>query len=161
MTIEENKVVSIHYKVVDAATGESIDSSEGAEPLTYLHGAQNVIPGLEKALEGKQVGDEFEVTVAAADAYGEYDEERVQQVPREAFTGVEEIEPGMVFTAQTEQGPVNLVVVEVNENEVTVDANHVLAGKSLKFDVKVETIRDASAEEIEHGHVHGPGGHQH
>lgn len=161
MTIEENKVVSIHYKVVDAATGESIDSSEGAEPLTYLHGAQNVIPGLEKALEGKQIGDEFEVTVAAADAYGEYDEERVQQVPREAFTGVEEIEPGMVFTAQTEQGPVNLVVVEVNENEVTVDANHVLAGKSLKFDVKVETIRDASAEEIEHGHVHGPGGHQH
>ena len=161
MTIEHHKVVSIHYKVVDAASGETIDSSEGAEPLTYLHGAQNIIPGLEKALEGKQVGDEFEVTVEAADAYGEYEEDRVQKVPREAFTGVDEIEPGMAFTAQTEQGPVNLVVVEVEETTVTVDANHVLAGKALKFSVKVETIRDASEEELEHSHAHGPGGHQH
>jgi FKBP-type peptidyl-prolyl cis-trans isomerase SlyD len=161
MTIEQHKVVSIHYKVVDIASGETIDSSEGAEPMTYLHGAQNIIPGLEKALDGKQVGDEFEVTVEAADAYGEYSEERIQKVPSEAFTGVENVEPGMAFTAQTEQGPVNLIVTEVEENIVTVDANHPLAGKALAFSVKVETIREASQEEIEHGHVHGPEGHQH
>lgn len=161
MTIEQHKVVSIHYKVVDIATGETIDSSEGAEPMTYLHGAQNIIPGLEQALEGKQVGDEFEVTVEAADAYGEFSEERVQKVPLEAFTGVEQVEPGMAFTAQTEQGPVNLIVTEVEEELVTVDANHPLAGKSLAFSVRVETIRDANEEELEHGHVHGPGGHQH
>ncbi len=161
MTIAQHKVVSIHYKVVDVATGETIDSSEGAEPMTYLHGEQNIIPGLEKALEGKQIGDEFDVTVEAADAYGEYSEERVQQVPREAFTGVEEIEPGMAFTAQTEQGPVNLIVIEVTEEIITVDANHPLAGKSLAFSVKVDSIRDASQEELDHGHVHGPGGHEH
>lgn len=161
MTIAQHKVVSIHYKVVDVATGETIDSSEGAEPMTYLHGEQNIIPGLEKALEGKQIGDEFDVTVEAADAYGEYSEERVQQVPREAFTGVEDIEPGMAFTAQTEQGPVNLIVIEVTEEIITVDANHPLAGKSLAFSVKVDSIRDASQEELDHGHVHGPGGHEH
>ncbi|WP_221794934.1 peptidylprolyl isomerase [Oceanobacter mangrovi] len=161
MTIAQHKVVSIHYKVVDVASGETIDSSEGGEPMVYLHGAQNIIPGLEAALEGKQVGDEFEVTVAAADAYGDYSEDRVQKVPREAFTGVEEIEPGMAFTAQTAQGPINLIVTEVEEEMITVDANHPLAGKSLAFSVSVASIRDASEEELEHGHVHGAGGHHH
>ncbi|MBU2038732.1 MULTISPECIES: FKBP-type peptidyl-prolyl cis-trans isomerase [Oceanospirillaceae] len=161
MTIAQHKIVTIHYKVVDVASGEVIDSSEGGQPMTYLHGAQNIIPGLEQALEGKQVGDEFEVTVAPADAYGEYSEERVQQVPMEAFEGVEKVEPGMAFTAQTEHGPINLIVTEVDEAIVTVDANHPLAGKSLSFSVKVESIRDASEEELAHGHVHGEGGHHH
>ncbi|MCD8523204.1 MAG: peptidylprolyl isomerase [Saccharospirillaceae bacterium] len=161
MTIAQQKIVTIHYKVVDVASGEVIDSSEGGQPMTYLHGAQNIIPGLEQALEGKQVGDEFEVTVAPADAYGEYSEDRVQQVPIEAFQGVEDIEPGMAFTAQTEHGPINLIVTEVDEAIVTVDANHPLAGKSLSFSVKVESIRDASEEELAHGHVHGEGGHHH
>jgi FKBP-type peptidyl-prolyl cis-trans isomerase SlyD len=161
MTIAHHKVVSIHYKVVDVATGETIDSSDGAAPMTYLHGAQNIIPGLEAALEGKQVGDELEVTVEAANAYGDYSEDRVQKVPREAFTGVDQIEPGMAFTAQTAQGPVNLIVTEVEEAEVTVDANHPLAGKNLAFSVTVESVRDASEEELEHGHVHGEGGHHH
>lgn len=154
MTIAQHKVVTIHYKVVDVDSGETIDSSEGGEPMTYLHGAQNIIPGLENALEGKAIGDEFEVTVEAADAYGERSDDRIQQVPMEAFEGVEKVEPGMAFTAQTEQGPVNLVVTEVDDATVTVDANHPLAGKSLAFSVKVETIRDASDEEKEHGHVH-------
>ncbi|MDO6680988.1 MULTISPECIES: peptidylprolyl isomerase [unclassified Oceanobacter] len=161
MTIAQHKVVSIHYKVVDVASGETIDSSEGAAPMTYLHGAQNIIPGLEAALDGKKVGDELEVTVEAANAYGEYSEDRVQKVPRDAFTGVDQIEPGMAFTAQTAQGPVNLIVTEVEEAEVTVDANHPLAGKDLAFSVTVESVRDASEEELEHGHVHGAEGHQH
>ncbi len=161
MTIAQHKIVTIHYKVVDVASGEVIDSSEGGQPMTYLHGAQNIIPGLEQALEGKQVGDEFEVTVAPADAYGEYSEDRVQQVPMAAFEGVEKVEPGMAFTAQTEHGPINLIVTEVDEAVVTVDANHPLAGKSLSFSVQVESVRDASEEELAHGHVHGEGGHHH
>ena len=161
MTIAQQKVVSIHYKVVDVDSGETIDSSEGKEPMTYLHGAQNIIPGLEKALEGKSVGDELEVTIAPEDAYGEYSDERVQQVPMEAFQGVEKVEPGMAFTAQTEQGPINLVVTEVDEAVVTVDANHPLAGKSLQFSVKVDSVRDASEEELSHGHMHGEGGVEH
>jgi FKBP-type peptidyl-prolyl cis-trans isomerase SlyD len=161
MTIAENKVVSIHYKVADADSAEVIDSSEDGDPMTYLHGAQNIIPGLEQALEGKAVGDAVEVTIAPADAYGEYSADRVQQVPMEAFAEMEKVEPGMMVTAQTEGGQVNLVVTDVDETTVTVDANHPLAGKSLTFDVTIEEVRDASEEEIAHGHVHGPGGHHH
>ena len=161
MTIAQHKVVSIHYKVADAANSEVIDSSEDGDPMTYLHGAQNIIPGLEQALEGKAVGDILEVTVTAEEAYGEYSEDRIQQVPIEAFEGMEKIEPGMMVTAETEGGQVNLVVTEVDETTVTVDANHPLAGKSLTFEVTVEEVRDASEEEIEHGHVHGAGGHHH
>ena len=161
MTITENKVVSIHYKVADAANAEVIDSSEGSEPMTYLHGAQNIIPGLEQALEGKVVGDELAVTVEPAEAYGEYSEDRIQEVPIEAFQDMEKVEPGMVVTAESGDGQINLVVTDVSESTVTVDANHPLAGKSLTFDVKVEAVRDASEEELAHGHVHGPGGHQH
>ena len=161
MTIAQHKVVSIHYKVVDAASSEVIDSSEGGEPMTYLHGAHNIIPGLEKALDGKGVGDALEVTIAPAEAYGEYSEDRVQQVPIEAFAEMEKVEPGMMVTAQTEGGEVNLVVTEVDEATVTVDANHPLAGKSLSFDVTVDAIRDASEEEIAHGHVHDADGHNH
>ena len=161
MTVSQHKVVSIHYKVADADSAEVIDSSEGGEPMTYLHGARNIIPGLEQALEGKEVGDELEVTIAPEDAYGEYSDDRIQQVPIEAFKEMEKVEPGMVVTAQSEQGQINLVVTEVDEATVTVDANHPLAGKSLKFDVRVDAVRDASEEEIQHGHVHGPEGHDH
>ncbi len=161
MTITQHKVVEFHYTVSDAATSEVIDSSADSEPLTYLHGARNIIPGLEQALEGKSVGDEFEVTIEAADAYGEYSEDRVQVVPITAFEGVEKIEPGVMVAAETEQGAIEMMITEVNGDQVTVDANHPLAGRSLTFKVSVELIRDASDEEIDHGHVHGPGGHQH
>jgi FKBP-type peptidyl-prolyl cis-trans isomerase SlyD len=161
MTISERKVVSIHYKVADATSAEVFDSSEDGDPMIYLHGAQNIIPGLEQALEGKAAGDEFVVTVESADAYGDYSEDRIQQVPIEAFEQMEKIEPGMVVSAQSDEGQITLMVTEVDETTVTVDANHPLAGKSLTFDVKVEAIRDASEEEIEHGHVHGAGGHHH
>lgn len=161
MTIAQHKVVTLHYKVTDVDSGDVIDSSENAEPMTYLHGAQNIIPGLEQALEGKDVGDEVEVTVAPEDAYGERSDERIQQVPIEAFKDIEKVEPGMAVTAQTEHGPVNLIVTEVDETTVTVDANHPLAGKSLTFNVKINAVRDASEEEVAHGHVHGPEGHDH
>ncbi len=161
MTISQHKVVSIHYKVVDVASAEEIDSSDGGEPMIYLHGANNIIPGLEQALEGKGIGDKIEVTVEPTEAYGEYSEDRIQQVPIEAFEEMEKIEPGMIVTAQSDDGQINLMVTEVDEATVTVDANHPLAGKSLSFDVKVEAVRDASEEEIAHGHVHGPDGHHH
>lgn len=161
MTISQHKVVSIHYKVVDADSEQLIDSSDGKEPMTYLHGAGNIIPGLEQALEGKGVGDRFDVTIAAADAYGEYSADQVQKVPREAFAEIADLQIGLRVTAQTEIGAIELVVTEIVDDEVTVDANHPLAGKSLAFSVSVEDIRDASEAEIDHGHVHGPGGHPH
>ena len=161
MTIAQHKVVTIHYKVSDSDSDEVIDSSENGEPMTYLHGARNIIPGLEKALEGKSEGDEVEVTIPPAEAYGERSEDRIQQVPREAFQGMDKVEPGMAVTAQTEQGQINLVVTEVEDETVTVDANHPLAGKSLKFNVTIQEVRDASEEEKQHGHAHGPGGHHH
>ena len=161
MTITAQKVVSIHYKVVDSESNELIDSSENAEPMTYLHGARNLIPGLEQALEGRTEGDAFEVTVSPAEAYGERSDDRVQQVPIEAFQGMDKVEPGMRVSAQTEQGAIELIITAVEGENVTVDANHPLAGKSLKFEVRVESVRDASEEELAHGHAHGPGGHHH
>jgi len=161
MTIAENKVVTMDYKIVDATSGELIDSSENGQPMTYLHGAQNIVPGLEKALAGKTVGDVLEVTVAPEDAYGERSEEGVQQVPVEAFEGMKNVEPGMTVTADTPDGPLNLVITAVDEDTVTVDANHPMAGKSLTFSVTISDIRDANEEELTHGHVHGPGGHHH
>jgi len=161
MTIANNKIVTIHYKLVDAQSGDLIESSKDRPAMAYLHGANNLIPGLETALVGKKVGDEFEVTIAPADAYGEHSANGVHQVPLEELKGLEKIEVGMVLTAQTENGPANLQVTEVGETEVTVDANHPLAGKTLIFSVSVEAVRDASAEELEHGHAHGPEGHHH
>ncbi|EGH00062.1 FKBP-type peptidyl-prolyl cis-trans isomerase SlyD [gamma proteobacterium IMCC2047] len=161
MTVAQDKVVSIHYKLINADNGDLIESSKDRPAMAYLHGANNLIPGLEKALEGKNVGDEFQVTIAPEDAYGPRHDSGVQKVPLEALKDIENIEVGMVLTAQTEQGPANLQIIEIGETEVTVDANHPLAGTTLIFDVSVESIRDASAEEIEHGHAHGPEGHQH
>ena len=161
MTITQNKVVTIHYKLVDAANGDLIESSKNGQPMAYLHGAHNLIPGLEKALEGKNVGDEFYVTIAPEDAYGERSENGVHQVPLETLKDLEKIEVGVVLTAETESGPANLQISEVGETEVTVDANHPLAGKTLIFSVSVEAVRDATDEEVEHGHAHGPEGHHH
>ena len=161
MTIKENSAVSFHYTLTDD-DGQQLDSSAGKEPLAYLHGAGNIIPGLESALEGKSVGDAMVVDVIAAEGYGEIQKELIQEVPRASFQGVDEIEVGMQFEAQTgEGGTVPVTVVAVTDEIVTVDGNHPLAGKNLHFDVTIEDVRDASAEELEHGHVHGPGGHNH
>ncbi|MCW8886280.1 MAG: peptidylprolyl isomerase [Motiliproteus sp.] len=156
MQISDKKVASINYNLKNDA-GELLDSSEGAEPLVYLQGAGNIIPGLEKALESKQVGDTLEVTIAPEEAYGPVHEEMIQTVPRDAFDGVEDIDVGMSFQAETANGPVSVVVVGVEEDTVTVDGNHPLAGQTLHFYVEVVEVREASAEELQHGHVHGPG----
>ena len=160
MQISEKKVASIDYTLKNDA-GDVVDTSSGREPLAYVHGANNIIPGLEKALEGKAVGDTVEVTVEPAEAYGDRQESLVQEVPREAFQGVDEIKEGMQFQAQGPQGPVLVTVKAVADDKVTIDGNHPLAGETLHFSVEVKDVRDATAEEMEHGHVHGAGGVEH
>jgi FKBP-type peptidyl-prolyl cis-trans isomerase SlyD len=159
--IAEQSVVSIHYTLTNDA-GETLDTSDGREPLVYLHGAQNIIPGLENELTGKSVGDSFDVTIQPEEAYGTVNPELVQTVPHSAFEGVEKVEPGMQFQARGDDGETQVITVtEVADSGVTVDGNHPLAGQVLNFSVRVEEIRAATEEEIEHGHVHGPGGHHH
>ncbi|MDM4771594.1 peptidylprolyl isomerase [Solimonas sp. SE-A11] len=160
MQAAENSVVSMHYTLTNNK-GEVLDSSQGGDPLTYLHGSGNIIPGLEKALTGKQIGDKLQVTVEPAEGYGVHDPALVQQVPKRAFQGVPNIEPGMTFHAQSSQGPMRVTVTAVQGDMVTVDGNHPLAGETLNFDVEITEVRAATLEEIAHGHVHGPGGHHH
>ena len=154
LMVGDKLVVSMHYTLTDNE-GTTLDTSDGAEPLAYLHGAGNIIPGLEKALVGKVVGDSMKVTVEPAEGYGEIVPELMQTVPREMFQGVDDIDPGMSFEAEGEGGQVQRVVVkEVTETEVIVDANHPLAGMILNFDVNIVEIRDATEEEVAHGHAH-------
>lgn len=160
MQIAANCVAYIHYTLKDESGGV-IDSSSGGEPLAYLHGAGNIVPGLEKALEGKLAGAKLSVKVAPDEGYGVRDEALVQQVPRRSFQGVRDLKPGMRFHAQTQQGPVAVTVTQVLGDMVTVDGNHALAGVALNFDVEVTKVREATPEELMHGHVHGPGGHHH
>ncbi|HEY4612916.1 MAG TPA: peptidylprolyl isomerase, partial [Bacteroidota bacterium] len=138
------------------------DSSEGQEPLTYLHGAGNIIPGLENTLEGKKIGDAVKVSVAPGEGYGEWDKQKIAEVPKKQFAGVGKLEVGMQFTADSNNGEQIVTITKIAGDKVTVDANHPLAGKTLNFDVKVVEVRAATAEELSHGHVHGPGGaHSH
>ncbi|CAM3450245.1 FKBP-type peptidyl-prolyl cis-trans isomerase [Halomonas lysinitropha] len=160
MQIGQNSVVAFHYTLTNDE-GEVLDSSEGREPLTYLHGAGNIIPGLEKQLEGRGTGDKLQAKVSPEEGYGEVQAQLVQEVPRDAFQGVESVEPGMQFQAQTEGGPLMVTVTKVEGDTVTVDGNHPLAGQPLNFDVEIAEVREASEEEVEHGHVHGEGGHEH
>lgn len=160
MRIDNNAVVAFDYTLTDPK-GQVLDSSDGREPLAYLHGTGGIIPGLERELDGKQAGDTLEVDVAPADAYGERNDALEQQVPREQFQGVDELEPGMQFRVDTAQGPMVFTVTDVAEDLVTVDGNHPLAGVPLHFNVTVRDVREATEEEIAHGHVHGPGGHPH
>ena len=160
MQIAERTVASFHYTLTDDA-GKVIDSSAGNEPLTYLHGVGGIVPGLEKAMAGRSAGDRFDVVVTPEEGYGEPNEMLVQTVPREAFQGVDDIEEGMQFQAQTPQGAISVAVTKVEDGLVTVDGNHPLAGQTLHFAIEVVDVRDASVEEVVHGHVHGPGGHHH
>lgn len=160
MLVSKNTVVTFDYTLTDTE-GAVLDTSRGGEPLSYLHGAGGIIPGLESQMEGKNVGDEFKATVAPEDAYGVRRDDLVAPVSRKAFQGINEIKPGMQFQANTQQGPRVVTVVAVEGDEVTIDANHELAGKTLVFDVKVVNVREASQDELAHGHAHGPGGHHH
>ncbi|MBF4339738.1 peptidylprolyl isomerase [Vibrio anguillarum] len=157
MKIEKNVVVSLAYQLV-LEDGAVVDQSTVDAPLDYLHGHNNLITGLENELEGKVVGDKFTATIAPEEAYGEYNDELVQRVPAEVFQGVDEIEVGMRFLADTDQGQIPVEITEVDGDEVVVDGNHMLAGQTLTFDVEVVAIRAATEEEIQHGHIHQAGG---
>lgn len=158
MNITQDKVADIDYKLT--VDGELIDQSEENEPLTYLHGHSNIIPGLERALEGKAAGDRVQVTVQPEDGYGPRDEDNSEDLDREDFD--DDIEIGATYYAQSEDGSVlPFTVTAVNGDKVTVDFNPPLAGKVLNFDVTVLNVRDATAEELEHGHAHSEGMHDH
>lgn len=156
MQITKDKVAQIHYTLTDNS-GNILDSSSGREPLTYLHGGGNLILGMEEGLEGKSKGDKFKLKIEPSKGYGERDNSLIQKVPRASF-GDQKVEKGMQF--QTNRGTV-VTVTETGLESITVDGNHPLAGVELNFDVEVMGIRDATSEELAHGHVHGPGGHHH
>ncbi len=160
MQVESHKVVTLNYTLTDN-NGNIIDQSNDSS-FAYLHGASNIIPGLENALHGKKAGDEMNVSVPPQEGYGERDDSKTQRVPKEMFPENGEIEPGMQFHAEGPKGEVIVVTVtRVEDDAVTVDANHPLAGVHLNFAVEIVDVRDATQQEIEHGHVHGPGGHHH
>ncbi len=161
MRIADDCVVTLAYTLRDDA-GEILDSATAAEPFAYVQGRRSVIPGLEKQLTGRGAGDKLDLTIAPADAYGDHSPARVQVVPRDRFPADVDIEPGMQFHASDEHGGrMSVRVAEINEDGVTVDANHPLAGQTLHFAVEVLGVRAATAEELAHGHVHGAGGHHH
>lgn len=160
MEIMADRVVLIHYTLKDDK-GAIIDSSVGGEPLAYIQGHGNLVPGLEKALEGKQDGNVVAVSVAPADGYGVRDESLIQRVPKRALQGSGEIKKGMQFQARTDDGMRLFTVTGLAGDMVTLDGNHPLADQTLNFDVQIINVREATGEELEHGHVHGAGGHSH
>ena len=160
MSISQDQVVSIHYTLRDD-TGEIIDRSAEGEPLSYLHGHGNLIPGLERELTGRKPGDRLQVKIAPSDGYGEYDQGLLQRVPRRALKGIGDVRVGMRLQTQSAQGPRAVTVTQISGDLVTLDANHPLAGKNLNFEVEVAAVRPATEEELAHGHVHGAGGHHH
>jgi len=157
MKISNNAVVKLHYAVSDSE-GTLIDSSYDHQPLAVIHGTGYLIPGLEKALEGKEAGAKFEVDVKAQDAYGERYDEYVQTVPKEVMQGIDDLQIGTQLRATTDDGEQTVIVIDVTDDEITVDGNHPLAGIDLNFDVEILEVREATEEELAHGHVHGEEG---
>ncbi|XQW86579.1 FKBP-type peptidyl-prolyl cis-trans isomerase [Thalassotalea piscium] len=160
MKITDNKVVQFHYRLKDEA-GTEIENSYESEPLAYLHGHKNMIVGVENALTDKTAGDKFSVTLQPAEAYGERQEDAVERVPVKHLQGATKWKPGMTAIVNTEQGQRQVTVIKAGRFMVTVDINPPLAGKVLTFDLEVVDVRDATDEEIQHGHAHGAGGHHH
>ena len=160
MQIAADSVVLIHYTLKDD-DGKVLDSSAGGEPLAYIQGHGNLVSGLEKALEGKTQGNHIAVTLTPAEGYGTRNEALVQRVPKRSLQGAGEIRKGMQFQSQTDEGMRVFTVTTVVGDMVTLDGNHPLADQTLHFDVEVVDVRSATSEELEHGHVHGPGGHHH
>lgn len=158
MQVADKMAVSIHYTLKNDG-GEVLDSSIGDEPLVYLHGTGNIIPGLEDALLGKAVGDKFNVRIAPKDAYGEKNDGMIQVIPRAMFEGIDELEVGMMFHADVSSGSGEVTIVKIDGDDITIDGNHSLAGMALTFDVEVVAVRPATEEESAHGHIHGAGCH--
>ena len=161
MQVDDKKVVSFHYTLSNDA-GEALESTrEREQPMAYLHGAGNIIPGLEKAMSGKAEGDKFQVTLGPSEAYGERNPGNLRRIPIKHFRDSRALKPGQMVNIQTRQGNFQAVVKKIGRFNVDVDANHPLAGETLTFDVEIAGVRDATAEELAHGHVHGPGGVEH
>lgn len=160
MKIQKHTVVTLNYTLKNSE-GEIMDTSDGREPLVYLHGVGGLIPGLEAELEGKEKGNSFNTVIAPEDAYGLRSEDLLHVVPKSGFQGDEEMEVGMRVQLETEQGPAIATISKIDGENVTLDLNHPLADMELHFSIDVLELRNASADEISHGHVHGPGGHHH
>jgi len=160
LTIQKNKVVSIDYTLKNDE-GTVIDTSIGHDQLTYLHGAGALIPGMEKALEGKSEGDDFKVIITPAEGYGEHNENLLHKVDSKELAHLPNLEVGMELEVQADDQPMIMTIVEITDDVIVLDGNHPLAGQTLNFDLQVRNVREASEEEISHGHVHGPGGHHH
>ena len=160
MKIDANKVVAINY-TLKSDDGTVLDSSEGKSPLPYIQGTGQLIPGLEKELEGKEVGEKMDIVIAPAEAYGEVNKEMVFDVSKEGFRGNEELKVGMQVEVEMDKGKSIAAGTKIEDDNVTLDLNHPLAGMTLHFNVEIMEVRKASEEELSHGHVHGPGGHQH
>jgi FKBP-type peptidyl-prolyl cis-trans isomerase SlyD len=160
MSIQKNSVVTFHYTLKDDA-GTVIDSSDGGDPLAYIHGHGSLVAGLERELTGKAAGDKLQVKITPADGYGEHDAAMIQRIPRRQLKGISKIYVGMKLQTQTAAGPRELTVTQILGDTVTVDGNHPLAGKNLNFAIDITDVREATAEELEHGHVHGAHGHHH
>ena len=160
MNIEDKKVVSFHYTLTNQ-DGQQLESSREGEPMSYLQGARNIIPGLEKALEDKAAGEKIKAVIPPEDGYGIREEALVKELPLSNFQNPDEVEVGAQFQAETSQGPRLATVTKIDDKNVTVDLNHPLADQTLNFDIDVVAVRDATEEELTHGHVHGPEGHGH
>ena len=159
--IADGHVGTLHYRLTPD-DGSIADESFGGEPLVYLHGHHNIVPGLESQLAGKTAGDKCEVKVAAADGYGDYDPTLDQTVPRSAFPENAQLDVGIAFQAQTQEGqPITLWIRAVNGDDITVSPNHPMAGQNLNFSVEILEVREATPQEKEHGHAHGPEGNDH
>jgi FKBP-type peptidyl-prolyl cis-trans isomerase SlyD len=160
MSIENNKVVTFHYRLSNEQ-GEQLDSSHERAPMTYLQGSGSIVAGLEKAMAGKSAGEQFEVNLEPAEAYGERSENSIQRISAKLFKQAGRLVPGQLVVLNTSQGQKQVTVVKVGRFNVDVDTNHPLAGQSLTFEVEISDVRDATKEEVSHGHPHGPGGVDH
>tara|TARA_B100001540_G_scaffold304456_1_gene314205 strand:- start:2805 stop:3287 length:483 start_codon:yes stop_codon:yes gene_type:complete len=160
LDIDRHSVALFHYTLCNTQ-GEELETSRGGEPTAYLHGAGNIIPGLERAMAGRAAGDTFSVTVEAADAYGERNPQRVQRVPIKHLLFKGKLRPGQVVQLNTSEGRRAVTVIKAGRHSADIDTNHPLAGQALQFDIEIVEVRAASAEEIAHGHAHGAGGHRH
>ena len=160
MKIADKKVVSFHFTLKDDK-GQMIESSVGSEPLVYLHGGGGIVPGLEEALNGRGKGDKFQITLPPEKAYGQRDDRLIQRVPKTQFPDPSKLKKGAQFQAQSPQGVMIFTIVEVGDKDVVVDGNPELAGMALSFDIEITDVRDATKDELSHGHAHGPGGHHH
>ncbi len=161
MAIGANKVVTLNYKLTDDQ-GNMIQTTSRNEPFVYLSGNNQILPKLEEQIDNMLIGGKKNIELSSSDAYGDYDEKAVQQVKKEEFPEGAELKEGMEYMAHSPEGqPIPFVVKEVKDDDVTIDFNHPLAGRNLKFDVELVDVRDATAEELQHGHVHGPNGHHH